>query len=233
MPYPTLTLVVGFSALLVTLLLFAGAVLLFRRWIRDKSRDSSMILFIVTTVFAVILSRWLIMGFSPLMLVLDLLSVLVTLLLFAGAVLLFRLWMRDKSQASSIILFVVTTVFAVTLSRWLILNIRLDIERIAAATELGVSLDYQRSLNYFPARYLQGRLVEGVTTRAQVHELLKVAKARYQCGSDEKYLFISSSIDKAVILDVLYHGDVYSYSSVVGSGALISIEYCTLDSDWR
>ena len=198
-----------------------------------------MILFIVTTVFAVILSRWLILGISTLMLVLDLLSVLVTLLLFAGAVLLFRLWMRDKSQASSIILFVVTTVFAVVLSRWLILNIRLDIERIAAATELGVSFNYQQSLHRFPALNLQERLVKGVTTRAQVHELLKLAKARYLCGSDsnspdEKYLFISSSINEAVILDVVYHGDVYGYSLVEGdSVGLLSIENCTLDSDWR
>ena len=193
-----------------------------------------MILFIVTTVFAVTMSRWLIVVFSPLMLVLDFLSVLVTLLLFAGAVLLFRLWMRDKSQASSIILFVVTTVFAVVLSRWLILNIRLDIERIAAATELGVSFNYQLSLNYFPADHLQERLVKGVTTRAQVHELLKLAKARYLCGSDEKYFFISSSRYKAVILDVLYDGDVYSYSLVEGdSVGLLSIENCTLDSDWR
>ncbi len=193
-----------------------------------------MILFIVTTVFAVILSRWLITESFILMLVLDLLSVLVTLLLFAGAVLLFRLWMRDKSQASSIILFVVTTVFAVVLSRWLILNIGLDIERIAAATELGVSFNYQQSLHDFPADYLQGRLVEGVTTRAQVHELLKLAKARYLCISGEKYFFISSSRYKAVILDVVYDGDVYSYSLVEGdSGGLISIENCALDSDWR
>ena len=193
-----------------------------------------MILFVVTTVFAVILSNWLVLVVPTLMIVLDLLSVLVTLLLFAGAVLLFRLWMRDKSQASSIILFVVTTVFAVTLSRWLILNIRLDIERIAAATELGVSLNDQRYPSYFPANYLQGRLVKGVTTRAQVHELLKLAKARYRCASDEKHFFISSSRYKAVILNVWYDGDVYSNSSTVGnSGDSMSIENCTLDSDWR
>ena len=235
----------GLLAVLVPLLLFAGAVLLFRLWICDKSRDSSIILFFVTTAFAVILSRWVVMALPTLMVVLDLLALLVTLLLFAGAVLLLRRSIRDKSRASSIILFVVTTVFVVLLSRWLILNIRLDIERIAAATELGVSLNYQQSLHYFPARYLQGRLVEGVTTRAQVHELLKLAKARYQCGSDsnsllEKYLFLSSSIDEAVILNVWYRGDrysrssaddVYSYSSTVDSGDPLPIRNCTLDSD--
>ena len=239
MKLPPEMLVFGYLVVLVTLLFFAGAVLLFRRWIRDKSRDSSMILFVVTTVFAVILSNWLVLVVPTLMIVLDLLSVLVTLLLFAGAVLLLRRWIRDKSRASSMILFVVTTVFAVVLSRWLILNIMLDIERIVAATELGVSLNDQRYPSKFPANYLQGRLVKGVTTRAQVHELLKLAKARYLCGSDsnspdEKYLFISSSINEAVILDVVYHGDVYGYSLVEGdSVGLLSIENCTLDSDWR
>ncbi len=219
---------------LVPLLLFAGAVLLFRRWIRDKSRDSSMILFIVTTVFAVNLHSWVVIAFPTLMVVLDLLAVLVTLLLFAGALLLLRRSIRDESRASSIILFVVTTLFAVILSRLLILDIILDIERVAAATELGVSLNDQQYLHDFPADYLQGRLVKGVTTRAQVHELLKLAKARYQCAWDEKYFFISSSRYKAVILDVVYDGDVYSYSVVEGnSGGLISIESCTLDSDWR
>ena len=193
-----------------------------------------MILFIVTTVFAVILHSWVVIAFPTLMVVLDLLAVLVTLLLFAGALLLLRRWIRDESRASSIILFVLTTLFAVILSRLLILDIILDIERVAAATELGVSLNDQQYLYRFPAIYLQERLVEGVTTRAQVHELLKLAKARYQCAWDEKYFFISSSRYKAVILDVVYDGDVYSYSLVEGdSGGLISIESCTLDSDWR
>ena len=234
MKLPPEMLVLSLLGVLVPLLLFAGAVLLFRRWIRDKSRDSSMILFIVTTVFAVILHSWVVIAFPTLMVVLDLLAVLVTLLLFAGALLLLRRWIRDESRASSIILFVLTTLFAVILSRLLILDIILDIERVAAATELGVSLNDQQYLYRFPADYLQERLVEGVTTRAQVHELLKLAKARYQCAWDEKYFFISSSRYKAVILDVVYDGDVYSYSLVEGdSGGLISIESCTLDSDWR
>ena len=234
MKLPPEMLVLSLLGVLVPLLLFAGAVLLFRRWIRDKSRDSSMILFIVTTVFAVILHSWVVIAFPTLMVVLDLLAVLVTLLLFAGALLLLRRWIRDESRASSIILFVLTTLFAVILSRLLILDIILDIERVAAATELGVSLNDQQYLYRFPAIYLQERLVEGVTTRAQVHELLKLAKARYQCAWDEKYFFISSSRYKAVILDVVYDGDVYSYSLVEGdSGGLISIESCTLDSDWR
>ena len=195
-----------------------------------------MILFIVTTVFAFILHSWVVIAFPTLMVVLDLLAVLVTLLLFAGALLLLRRWIRDESRASSIILFVLTTLFAVILSRLLILDIILDIERVAAATELGVSLNDQQYLHDFPAIYLQGRLVKGVTTRAQVHELLKLAKARYLCGlgNAEKYFFISSSRRKAVILNVWYDGDVYSYSSTVGdSGDRISIENCTLDSDWR
>lgn len=234
MKLPPEMLVLSLLGVLVPLLLFAGAVLLFRRWIRDKSRDSSMILFIVTTVFAVNLHSWVVIAFPTLMVVLDLLAVLVTLLLFAGALLLLRRWIRDESRASSIILFVLTTLFAVILSRLLILDIILDIERVAAATELGVSLNDQQYLYRFPADYLQERLVEGVTTRAQVHELLKLAKARYQCAWDEKYFFISSSRYKAVILDVVYDGDVYSYSLVEGdSGGLISIESCTLDSDWR
>ena len=225
MKLPPEMLVLSLLGVLVPLLLFAGAVLLFRRWIRDKSRDSSMILFIVTTVFAVNLHSWVVIAFPTLMVVLDLLAVLVTLLLFAGALLLLRRWIRDESRASSIILFVLTTLFAVILSRLLILDIILDIERVAAATELGVSLNDQQYLYRFPANYLQERLVEGVTTRAQVHELLKLAKARYLCVSDsnrrdEKYLFISSSIDKAVILDVVYHGDVYSYSLVYTEGDL-------------
>ncbi len=234
MKLPPEMLVLSLLGVLVPLLLFAGAVLLFRRWIRDKSRDSSMILFIVTTVFAVILHSWVVIAFPTLMVVLDLLAVLVTLLLFAGALLLLRRWIRDESRASSIILFVLTTLFAVILSRLLILDIILDIERVAAATELGVSLNDQQYLYRFPAIYLQERLVEGVTTRAQVHELLELAKARYRCASDEKYFFISSSRYKAVILNVWYDGDVYSYSSTVGnSGDIMSIENCTLDSDWR
>ena len=232
---PTLVVVLDLLALLFMLLLFAGAVLLLRRWIRDESRASSIILFVVTTVFAVIL-----------VVVLDFLALLFMLLLFAGAVLLLRRWIRDESRASSIILFVLTTVFAVILSRWSIENIIFDIERIAAATELGVSLHDQQHPYRFPAIYLQERLVEGVTTRAQVHELFKLAKARYLCVPNrrvEKYLFLSSSIDKAVILNVLYHGDVYSHPSaddvysystgMTSQGDSISIENCTLDSDWR
>ena len=246
MKLPPEMLVLSLLGVLVPLLLFAGAVLLFRRWIRDKSRDSSMILFIVTTVFAVILHSWVVIAFPTLMVVLDLLAVLVTLLLFAGALLLLRRWIRDESRASSIILFVLTTLFAVILSRLLILDIILDIERVAAATELGVSLNDQQYLYRFPAIYLQERLVEGVTTRAQVHELLELAKARYLCVPNrrvEKYLFLSSSIDKAVILNVWYHGDVYSHPSaddvysystgMTSQGDPKPMEYCTLDSDWR
>jgi hypothetical protein len=90
---------------------------------------------------------------------------------------------------------------------------------------------------HYPQDELMARIKLGVTTRAQVHQVMRVTKARYDCldGSVEKYLLYVDHYANDLLGDVpemvviTYKGDgvVQGVRDLMGSADLISQSECS------
>lgn len=164
-------------------------------------------------------------------LVTILLLLLIIVVTSALAIIGLTHWWHRKRRIHLLVAAVICIAIALEGVRFLESRFRLHLERITIARELGVVLSEQLYQPLpFPAGYLRSRIVDGVTTRDEVREVLHLAKSRYLCwqGDAEKYLFLSHNYHEAQIVNVFYdERDIVKESQVVDSADPVRFDGCS------